>query len=54
MDRNTLILVLIAALILLAVLSEAMKAFERAERQLDEESKKNAPSDSTGEEDDDE
>lgn len=40
MDRNTLILLLIAALVLLAIMSEAMKAFERAERQLEEESKK--------------
>ncbi|MGC4047089.1 MAG: hypothetical protein QM758_25110 [Armatimonas sp.] len=40
MDRNTLILLLVAALVLLAIMSEAMKAFERAERQLEEESKK--------------
>jgi uncharacterized protein YpmB len=42
MDRNTLIVILIAALVLLAVVSEALKAFEKAERQLDEESKKKA------------
>jgi hypothetical protein len=44
MDRNTLILLLIAALVLLAVFGEAMKAFERAERQLEDESKKEAES----------
>lgn len=49
MDRNTLILLLIAALVLLAVMSEAMKAFDRAERQLEEESKKKNTPDSESE-----
>jgi glucose-6-phosphate isomerase len=53
MDRNTLILVLIAALVLLAVVSEALKAFDRAERQLDEESKKKAEKEKTEETDSD-